>query len=174
MKSRWSTAVATINYSGRRTVLRNRILELMESLRLTGMKSAFDEVSALAARTNAAPERTLCDLLEAEAAERKMRAIRYQTGQAKFPKPMDLDGFNFSASPVNEREVKSLYERSFLPSKSNVILVGGTGTGKTHLAVAITSQASQKQIESEVLQSGRSRQPPGGEKLAGKGGGLAT
>lgn len=70
-----------------------------------------------------------------------MRSIRYRMSLAKFPVDKDLDRFEFSDSPVNEVQVKRLYEGSFLGDHTNVIMVGGTGTGKTHLAIAIARQS---------------------------------
>jgi DNA replication protein DnaC len=113
----------------------------MENLGLYGMRATFDELIATGIKQRATPEKVLLDLLTAELAERRIRSIRYQMGIARFPVEKDLDHFNFNESPVNETQVRTLYEGSFLREKSNVILVGGTGSGKTHLAIAITRQA---------------------------------
>ena len=51
----------------------------------------------------------------------------------------DLDAFVFEGTPINEGLVRSLHAGSFLARRRNVVLVGGTGTGKTHIAVAITA-----------------------------------
>jgi DNA replication protein DnaC len=122
-------------------MLRNKIIELMDNLKLFGMRAAYDEVIASGARTKATPEKIILALLEVEQSERRVRAISYQLRQAKFPCSKDLDSFDFAASSVDEIQVQSLYEGSFIPSRSNVFLIGGTGTGKTHLAIAIASRA---------------------------------
>lgn len=122
-------------------MLRNKVIELLDNLKLFGMRAAYDEVIASGARTKATPEKIMLALLEAEQLERKIRAISYQLRQARFPCSKDLDSFDFAASSVDEIQVRSLYEGSFITSRSNVFLIGGTGTGKTHLAIAIASHA---------------------------------
>jgi len=118
-------------------MLREQLLNTLKELKLHGMTSVLDEVLATGARQKAIPEKIVLELLKAELAECQARSIRYRMGQARFPVAKDLDQFDFSVSPVNETQVRTLYEGQFLATQSNVILVGGTGTGKTHLAIAI-------------------------------------
>jgi DNA replication protein DnaC len=122
-------------------LLREKLLSAMGTLGLYGMKATFDELIATGIKQRATPEKILLDLLTAELAERRIRSIRYRMGNAKFPVEKDLDHFEFTETPVNEQQVRTLYEGSFLHGRSNIILVGGTGTGKTHLAIAIARQA---------------------------------
>jgi DNA replication protein DnaC len=122
-------------------VLRERLMETMGTLGLYGMKATFDEVIAAGIKSRATPEKIICDLLETELAERKARSIRYRMGLAKFPVDKDLDRFEFTESPINEMQVRHLYGGNFLSDHTNVIMVGGTGTGKTHLAIAIAKQS---------------------------------
>ncbi len=121
-------------------MLREQLLEMLKELKLHGMKSVLDEVLVAGTRQRAIPEKVLLELLKAELAERQARSIRYRMGQARFPVAKDLDQFDFSTSPVDETQVLTLYEGQFLAAQSNIILVGGTGTGKTHLAIAIARQ----------------------------------
>lgn len=121
--------------------LRDRLMEAMRTLGLHGMQACFDEVLAAGIKTRATPEKILCDLLEIELAERKAKSIRYRMGLAKFPVDKDLDRFNFSTSPVNEMQVRCLYEGNFLVDHTNVIMIGGTGSGKSHLAISIAKQS---------------------------------
>ena len=86
-------------------------------------------------------EELLQELMRAELSDRKMRSINYQMGAAKFPVPRNLDGFEFSQSEVKEEQIRVLYEGHFIDERRNIVLVGGTGTGKSHIAVAIASQA---------------------------------
>jgi len=121
--------------------LRERLMEAMGTLGLHGMKACYDEIMAAGIKTRATPEKILCELLETELAERKARSIRYRMGLAKFPVDKDLDQFDFTESPVNETQVRHLYDGNFLADHTNVIMVGGTGSGKSHLAVAIARQS---------------------------------
>lgn len=120
--------------------LRDRIMTAIGTLGLYGMKATLDEILATGIKTRSTPDKILCDLLEAEMAERRVRSIRYRMGLARFPVDKDLDRFDFSVSPVNEMQVRKLHEGSFLSDHTNVIMVGGTGTGKTHLAISIAKQ----------------------------------
>ena len=121
-------------------VLRDRLMEAIGTLGLYGMKVTLDEILAAGIKSRATPEKILCDLLEAEMAERKVRSIRYRMSLARFPVDKDLDRFDFTASPVNEMQIRNLNEGRFLADHTNIIMVGGTGTGKTHLATSIAKQ----------------------------------
>ena len=56
---------------------------------------------------------------------------------AKLPLAKDIDDFTFDDTPINETLVRDLASGNFLAHQRNLVLVGGTGTGKTHLAIAI-------------------------------------
>lgn len=154
-------------------MLRDKLLEAMGSLNLYGMKSVFDEVVAAGIKSRATPEKILLDLMEAEMAERRIRSIRYRMGLAKFPVEKDLDRFEFDASPVNELLVRSLYDGRFLSEQKNVILVGGTGSGKTHLAIAIARQSVRNGKRARFFNLVDLVNQLEQEKLAGRGGKLA-
>jgi DNA replication protein DnaC len=155
-------------------MLREQLLEMLQALKLHGMKSVLDEVLVAGTRQKAIPEKVLLELLKAELAERKARSIRYRMGQAKFPVAKDLDQFDFSASPVNEIQIRTLYEGQFLAAQSNVILVGGTGTGKTHLAIAIARQMIRTGKRCRFFNLVDLVNQLEQEKLAGRGGRLAA
>jgi DNA replication protein DnaC len=116
---------------------RSDILELMAQLKLFGMRAAYDEVMAAALKRRYEPARIIGELLAAEIAEKKARSIKYQMTIAKLPLAKDLDGFTFAGTPINEPLVRSLATGAFLAEQRNAVLVGGTGTGKSHLAIAI-------------------------------------
>ena len=77
------------------------------------------------------------DLLAAEISEKQARSIKYQMTLARLPLAKDLKDFVFDGGPVNETLVHDLADGNFLAHQRNCVLVGGTGTGKTHLAIAI-------------------------------------
>ena len=154
-------------------MLRDKLLSAMEDLHLHGMQSVLDEVLAVGIKQRHTPERLLLDLLLAEVAERTTRSIKYRLGLAKFPLDKDLDSFEFGDSPINETQVRSLFQGSFLPTRSNVLLVGGTGTGKTHLAVAIARHLIQQGQRGRYFNVVDLVNQLEQEKLAGRGGKLA-
>ena len=115
---------------------RSDVLELMATLKLYGMRAAYDEVMSTGIKRRHEPPRILGDLLSRSP---RMRggSIKYQLSIAKLPLAKDIDEFDFAGTPVNEALVRDLAGGSFLTEQRNAVLVGGTGTGKSHLAIAI-------------------------------------
>ena len=116
---------------------RATILAAMSELKLYGMKAAFDEIIATAVKRQHEPQRIIGDLLAAEITEKQVRSVRYQITIAKLPWAKDVEEFRFDNTPINEALVRDLASGNFLAHQRNLVLVGGTGTGKTHLAIAI-------------------------------------
>jgi len=83
----------------------------------------------------------LSQLLKAEVAEREVRSIAYHLKAARFPAYKDLAGFDFAASEIDEALVRQLHRCEFIDGAHNVVLIGGPGTGKTHVATALGVQA---------------------------------
>ena len=118
-------------------MLRESILNRLKELRLEGMRSAYDEAFAIGQKHGDTPEKLLLTLLEAEVVERSARGMRYRLGQAHFPIQKELEHFDFTAAQAGESHIRRLYGGDFTVSHTNVIFVGGSGTGKTHLSIAI-------------------------------------
>jgi len=118
---------------------RHELIEQLKRLKLHGMVCAFDEVVTQGIRRQLTVQEILGLLCQAEVAERKAKSIRYQMGIARFPVSKDLDSFRFDHASVHEPLIRDLYGGGFLRQARNLIFIGGTGTGKTHLAIAIAA-----------------------------------
>lgn len=115
----------------------NPMIAQLTDLRLQGMAQTAETL--LAARK--APDfiTALRQLIDAEIAERQVRSIHYQMRVARFPHHKDLANFDYSASPCDPQQLQDLSTGQFTETANNLILVGGTGTGKTHIAIALGS-----------------------------------
>lgn len=116
---------------------RHKIIELMGQLKLAGMRAAYDEVIAAGLRAQHPVQRIIGELLLAQLADNRARSTAYRIGVARFPVMKNLAEFDFSVSPVNQGLVRELHEGGFLATQRNAVLIGGTGTGKSHVSIAI-------------------------------------
>jgi DNA replication protein DnaC len=117
------------------------MIETLKGLKLHGMAHAIDELAKQGSPAYKGAESILDSLLKAEVAEREVRSVNYQVKVARFPAYRDLSGFDFSQSVVNEALIRSLHRGMFMDNAENIVLIGGPGTGKTHLATALAVQA---------------------------------
>ena len=117
------------------------IVIMLRSLKLYGMANAVDDLVAQGAPAFETATPMLSQLLKAEIAEREVRSIAYHTKVARFPSYKDLAGFDFKSSEINEATVRQLHRGEFMENAENVVLIGGPGTGKSHIATAIGVQA---------------------------------
>ncbi len=112
-------------------------MDAMGQLKLYGMRTAYDEIITTALKRQHEPQQIIGDLLNAEISEKQARSIKYQLTIAKLPLAKEIEEFDFEAAEVNETLIRDLAAGDFLDHQRNLVLIGGTGTSKTHLAVAI-------------------------------------
>ncbi len=110
----------------------------LKTLKLYGMAEAWADLQAETPRQPPmSPEELLRRLVQAETTERQARSLRYQLTVAKFPIHRDLLHFDWSETSLSQSQIEQLATGGFMADAHNLILVGGTGTGKTHLATAL-------------------------------------
>jgi DNA replication protein DnaC len=117
------------------------VVVMLRGLKMFGMAQAVGDLIEQGAPAFDAAVPILSQLLKAEMAEREVRSISYQIKAARFPAYKDLAGFDFAASEVNEALVRQLHRGDFMENADNVVLIGGPGTGKSHMATALGVQA---------------------------------
>lgn len=117
------------------------IAQELKSLKLYGMASTYAELASQGVAGVEASGWLLRHLLDAETTDRHIRSIRYQIHSARFPVHRDLGGFDFEQPKVDRALIDKLANAEFAEAAHNVVLVGGTGTGKTHLATALGIKA---------------------------------
>ena len=109
----------------------------LKSLQLHGMATAWSELQAEKPKQAHRPEVWIERLIAAEQTERQLKSLRYQLQAARFPIHRDLTGIDWTETPLSQAVVEQLASAAFMEVAHNLILVGGTGTGKSHLATAI-------------------------------------
>ncbi len=127
------------------------LIAQLKVLRLYGMAQALADWAADPAGPPELPAPWLQRLIEAERADRQARTLQYQMKAARFPLHRDLATFDFHESPLPELRLRSLSAAAFTDTAHNLIFVGGTGTGKSHLAIALGVAA---------IQAGKRARPP--------------
>ena len=117
---------------------------MMTALKLAGMRADDDDILADGLKRRHPVQQIIGTLPQVEIADKTARSIKYQMASARLPTAKELADFDVAASPVNEPLIQELAGGGFLEGKRNIVLVGGTGTGKTHLAVAIARSCIRK------------------------------
>jgi len=117
------------------------VVVMLRSLKMHGMAQAVSDLIEQGAPAFDAAVPILSQLLKAEIAEREVRSIAYLIKAARFPAYKDMTGFDFASSEVDEALVRQLHRSEFTDGAHNVVLIGGPGTGKTHIATAFGVQA---------------------------------
>lgn len=113
------------------------VLDCLKMLQLHGMAAAWSELQAEKPRQTHRPERWMEHLIVAERADRQAKSVRYQLHAARFPIHRDLLGIDWKETPLPQTVMEQLATSTFMETAHNLILVGGTGTGKTHFATAL-------------------------------------
>jgi len=116
----------------------------LKALRMPTMLREYDKLARTCAQEKASFPHYLLRLTELELLDRDRRATERRIRQAKFPVVKSLDSFDFLAIPaLNKTLVLELARAEFLARKENVLLLGNSGTGKTHIALALGLAACQ-------------------------------
>ncbi len=114
-------------------------------LKLPTVRRRFKALADEATREQQTPVAYLAALLEAETAERAERRERRRLNDARFPALKHLEDFRFADNPkIPQATIAALAEGSWINDRESVILIGDSGTGKTHLATALAIAACQQ------------------------------
>lgn len=116
---------------------REKIFKYFKELKLGAFRRSYDDVLDRCIKGKKPPEDFLFELLEQETSARKLSALKTRIKKARFPQIKDLDTFEFSQTSVDEVTIRHLYDGGFIKEKKNIVFMGGSGTGKTHLAISI-------------------------------------
>src|SRR6202166_1458532 len=106
---------------------RTDILELMATLKLYGMRAAYDEVMSTGIKRRHEPPCIVGELLSAEIAEKQARSIKYQLTIAKLPLAKDIDDFDCPGTPIKGVLVRDFGDGRFIFQQRNAVRGGGTG-----------------------------------------------
>ena len=123
---------------------RSEIIAMITALQLTGMRAAYDEIVTTAIKRQQGVERVIGALLKAEIVAKQARSINYQMRVAKLPVVKELANLVVEGTPINGELINQLSTGAFLEEKRNIVLIGGTGTGKTHIGIGIARNVIRK------------------------------
>lgn len=118
----------------------------MKAIGLPAVAQHWERLAAEAGRKRQSHPEYLADLLHLEVQQRRERRIARRIQDARFPVLKTLDGFRFEEQPSLDRDaILELFRADFVEAHSNVVFVGGVGTGKTHLAIALGIACCQRE-----------------------------
>ncbi len=116
------------------------LVDDLKALKLHGMAPCLPELID-SPRSKVTLQSGLIKLMDAERTDREVRRLNYPMKVAKFPHHRDLQQFDFTQSEVEPALIEDLSQADYMDRAHNLIFVGGTGTGKTHLATALGIKA---------------------------------
>ncbi len=132
-------------------MVNTRIEEYCQILKLSGILNTYSSLSDKAARENLSFCQFLLSLLESEYETRNERSKQTILKFAGFPKIKTMDTFDFAFSSVDKTLINEILSMRFVGKTKNILLIGPSGTGKTHLAIAIGYAATQKRIKTKFI-----------------------
>ena len=127
---------------------------MLSCLQLAGMRTAYDEIVSVGIKRQHGIERIIGALLKAEIAAKQARSINYQMALAKLPLVKELTDLAFADTPINGELITQLSQGAFLDIQRNVVLIGGTGTGKSHIAI-VRGASGATGIARSIIKAGR-------------------
>ena len=115
-----------------------------KELRLPSVGSRYGDLADQAAREGTPHRDYLANLLELELDDRSQRRAERRLQEARFPHRKRLEDFNFEQSTVNPAQLHQLAHGEYIARAENVIFIGDSGTGKSHLATGLGIAACQQ------------------------------
>lgn len=110
----------------------------LKHLKLPTILREYESLAEVCARERADYPEYLLRLVERELLDRERKAAERRLKDARFPIPKTVDSFDFSAQPsVNEQLYRELLRGEYMDNRENILFVGNSGTGKTHMATAL-------------------------------------
>lgn len=120
------------------TVIESLIELRCKELKLPGVRSAYRELAREALDKGIHPSQFLLSCLEHECRSRQARRLATRVRGAKFPQQKTLSDFDFSLIPdLPKAKILHLAESQYVQSRENIVCLGPSGTGKTHMAIAL-------------------------------------
>lgn len=120
------------------------LLEQLRYLKLPFLEANYAALAAEAAQKQCGLVDYLAGLVDGETQRRKELSIQRRVAAARFPVIKNLEQFDWSwPKKINRPQIQNFFRLAFLPSHTNIIIMGGVGLGKTHLCIALGYEACQ-------------------------------
>jgi DNA replication protein DnaC len=131
--------------------MNERIKEYLKIFRLPAITENYHYIAQECAKTSASYSEFLFKLLECEMKEKIERSKRTVLKFAGFPVIKTIEMFDFTSSGINKSQITELSSLKFIDNAENIILVGPSGTGKTHMALSLGYIAAQQRIRTRFI-----------------------